>query len=111
MSSGFGVSIGTAEDARLHRLASNVAGMMAQKVPFIVAELGRDADPFMLHLYAALPKKSEGSSPSEPGRLWLRSVWREPGSAIRPTPQKRPSWADKSRSKLRIGLCARCCLF
>jgi len=23
-------------------------------VPFIVAELGRDADPFMLHLYGAL---------------------------------------------------------
>jgi Resolvase, N terminal domain len=30
---------------------------MAQRVPFIVAELGRDADPFMLHLYAALPEK------------------------------------------------------
>ena len=26
-------------------------------VPFIVAELGRDADPFMLHLYAALAEK------------------------------------------------------
>ena len=24
---------------------------MAQRVPFIVAELGKDADPFMLHLY------------------------------------------------------------
>ena len=31
--------------------------MMAQRVPFIVAELGRDADPFMLHLYAALAEK------------------------------------------------------
>jgi DNA invertase Pin-like site-specific DNA recombinase len=30
---------------------------MAQKVPFIVAELGADADPFMLHLYAALAEK------------------------------------------------------
>jgi hypothetical protein len=27
---------------------------MAHKVAFIVAELGADADPFMLHLYAAL---------------------------------------------------------
>ena len=27
---------------------------MAQRVPFIVAEVGVDADPFMLHLYAAL---------------------------------------------------------
>ena len=26
-------------------------------MPFIVAELGRDADPFMLHLYAALAEK------------------------------------------------------
>src|SRR5687767_8976493 len=30
---------------------------MAQRVPFSVAELGRDADPFMLHLYAALAEK------------------------------------------------------
>src|SRR5438270_1317344 len=30
---------------------------MAQPVPSIVAELGADADPFMLHLYAALAEK------------------------------------------------------
>jgi hypothetical protein len=30
---------------------------MAQRVPFIVAELGPDADPFKLHLYAALAEK------------------------------------------------------
>jgi DNA invertase Pin-like site-specific DNA recombinase len=30
---------------------------MVLRVPFIVAELGRDADPFMLHLYAALAEK------------------------------------------------------
>src|SRR5205085_240387 len=30
---------------------------MAHKVSFIVAELGSDADPFMLHLYAALAEK------------------------------------------------------
>lgn len=30
---------------------------MAQRVPFVVAELGRDAGPFMLHLYAALAEK------------------------------------------------------
>jgi DNA invertase Pin-like site-specific DNA recombinase len=30
---------------------------MAQRVPFIAAELGRDADPFMLHLFAALAEK------------------------------------------------------
>ena len=39
---------------RLSRDVAFVAGLMAQRVPFNVAELGRDADPFMLHLYAAL---------------------------------------------------------
>jgi hypothetical protein len=33
---------------------------MAQRAPFIVAELGVDGDPFMLHLYAALAERSGG---------------------------------------------------
>ena len=46
--------------AKLDRLSRDVhfvSGLMAHRVPFIVAELGRDADPFMLHLYAALAEK------------------------------------------------------
>ena len=46
--------------AKLDRLSRDVhfiSGLMAQKVPFVVAELGTDADPFMLHLYAALAEK------------------------------------------------------
>src|SRR6202165_2614942 len=42
---------------RLSRDVAFVSGLMAQRVPFIVAELGRDADPFMLHLFAALAEK------------------------------------------------------
>src|SRR3982074_818094 len=42
---------------RLSRDVAFVSGLMAQRVAFIVAELGRDADPFMLHLYAALAEK------------------------------------------------------
>jgi DNA invertase Pin-like site-specific DNA recombinase len=42
---------------RLSRDVAFVSGLMTQRVPFIVAELGRDADPFMLHLYAALAEK------------------------------------------------------
>src|SRR6201987_1355727 len=42
---------------RLSRDVAFVSGLMAQRVPFIVAELGRDADPFMLHLYAGLAEK------------------------------------------------------
>ena len=46
--------------AKLDRLSRDVhfiSGLMAHKVPFVVAELGADADPFMLHLYAALAEK------------------------------------------------------
>jgi DNA invertase Pin-like site-specific DNA recombinase len=46
--------------AKLDRLSRDVAfisGLMAQKVPFIVAELGVDTDPFLLHIYAALAEK------------------------------------------------------
>src|SRR5882757_7030678 len=50
-------SIVVSKLVRLSRDVAFVSGLMAQKVPFIVAELGRDADPFMLHLYAALAEK------------------------------------------------------
>lgn len=46
--------------AKLDRLSRDVhfiSGLMAQRVPFIVAELGADTDPFMLHIYAALAEK------------------------------------------------------
>jgi DNA invertase Pin-like site-specific DNA recombinase len=46
--------------AKLDRLSRDVAfivELMAQRVPFIVAELGADADPFMLHLHAALAEE------------------------------------------------------
>jgi len=42
---------------RLSRDVAFIAGLMAQRVPFVVAELGPDADPFMLHVYAALAEK------------------------------------------------------
>src|SRR5437762_520443 len=42
---------------RVSRDVAFVASLMAQRVPFIVAELWTDADPFMLHLYAALAEK------------------------------------------------------
>jgi Resolvase, N terminal domain len=43
--------------AKLDRLSRDVAfisGLMTQRVPFIVAELGTDVDPFVLHLFAVL---------------------------------------------------------
>ena len=46
--------------AKLDRLSRDVhfiSGLMAHKVPFLVADLGPDVDPFVLHLYAALAEK------------------------------------------------------
>ena len=42
---------------RLSRDVAFVAGLMAQRIPFVVAELGSGVDPFVLHLYAALAEK------------------------------------------------------
>jgi DNA invertase Pin-like site-specific DNA recombinase len=42
---------------RLSRDVAFIAGLMAQRVPFVVAELGPDIDPFILHIYAALAQK------------------------------------------------------
>jgi DNA invertase Pin-like site-specific DNA recombinase len=54
---GKGTPIIVAKLDRLSRDVAFISGLMAQKVPFIVAELGADADPFMLHLFAALAEK------------------------------------------------------
>jgi DNA invertase Pin-like site-specific DNA recombinase len=46
--------------AKLDRLSRDVhfiSGLMAHRVPFLVAELGPDVDPFVLHLFAALAEK------------------------------------------------------
>ena len=46
--------------AKLDRLSRDVhfiSGLMVHRVPFVVAELGADVDPFILHLFAALAQK------------------------------------------------------
>lgn len=43
--------------ARLSRDVAFIATLMTQRVPFIVAAIGKDADPFMLHVYAAIAEQ------------------------------------------------------
>lgn len=46
--------------AKLDRLSRDVhfiSGLMSHRVEFVVCELGRQSDPFVLHLYAALAEK------------------------------------------------------
>ena len=47
--------------AKLDRLSRDVhfvSSLMAQRVEFIVTELGRQADPLILHMYAALAERA-----------------------------------------------------
>jgi DNA invertase Pin-like site-specific DNA recombinase len=50
-------SIGVAKLDRLSRDVHFISGLMTHRVPFVVAELGSDVDPFILHLFAALAEK------------------------------------------------------
>ena len=54
---GKGTPIIVAKLDRLSRDVHFISGLMTHRTPFIVAELGADCDPFMLHLYAALAEK------------------------------------------------------
>ncbi len=42
---------------RLSRDVHFISGLMTHRVPFVVADLGADVDPFVLHLFAALAEK------------------------------------------------------
>jgi hypothetical protein len=50
-------SVTVAKLDRLSRDVHFISGLMVHRVPFIVAELGANIDPFMLHIYAALAQK------------------------------------------------------
>ncbi len=50
-------SVAVAKLDRLSRDVHFISGLMAHRVPFLVAELGSDVDPFILHLFAALAEK------------------------------------------------------
>src|SRR6188472_60502 len=51
------VSVCVAKLDRLSRDVGFIAGLMSQRVPFIVTALGKDVDPFTLHIYAALAEQ------------------------------------------------------
>jgi DNA invertase Pin-like site-specific DNA recombinase len=55
-----GCHVGVAKLDRLSRDVHFISGLMTQRVPFVVAELGPDVDPFMLHIYAAFAEKERG---------------------------------------------------
>src|SRR6476469_6435486 len=76
--------------AKLDRLSRDVHfiwGLMAERVQFVVTELGADVDPFLLHLYAALAEKERrlisqrtrdalAAKKAQGKSLAIRSWWR-----------------------------------
>ena len=76
---------------RLSRDVAFISGLMAERVPFIVAELGMDVDPFVLHLYAALGQKERAlisSRTREALQAVKRKLARQGRRLGNPHPQK-----------------------
>jgi hypothetical protein len=95
--------------AKLDRLSRDVAfisGLMAQKVPFIVTELGADVDPCMLHIYAALAEK-ERALISDRTRVAL-AQGEGPRCASRQSAQSRRGVAQGGGRRRCIGRGVRC---
>ena len=84
---------------------------MAQRVPFIVTELGRDADPFMLHLFATLAEKERRLIAEHQGRVGRsEDVGRRLGN-----PTNLIDAGDLGRASARVAMstlggCFRCCV-
>lgn len=74
---------------RLSRDVHFISGLMANRVPFIVAELGVDTDPFLLHLFAALGEKERH----------LISTRTKAALAAAKKRGKRLGWSNPARSR------------
>ena len=93
--------VAVAKFDRLTRDVAFIAGLMAQRVPFIVCALGRNVDPFTLHIYAALAEQERRmisqrtiaglQAAKARGRKLGTRRWRR---RTRPPPQPvTPSWS------------------
>jgi DNA invertase Pin-like site-specific DNA recombinase len=93
---------------RLSRDVHFISGLMAERVEFIVTELGRQADPFVLHLFAALAQKERAliSQRTKEGLAVARAKgkqlgnpnWRRAGNPTRSGPGGEVS-AAKARQR------------
>jgi DNA invertase Pin-like site-specific DNA recombinase len=76
---------------------------MTHKVPFIVAELGAHADPFLLHIYAALAEQ-ERRMISERTRAGLQAARKRgrPGSGFDDRPRDRKAACSAPKNCVRF---------
>jgi DNA invertase Pin-like site-specific DNA recombinase len=77
---------------RLSRDVHFISGLMSNRVEFIVTELGRQADPFVLHLFAALAEKERQliSARTKAGLAAAKARGQKLGASLRlPSAQQR----------------------
>lgn len=89
--------------AKLDRLSRDVhfiSGLMAHRVEFIVCDLGRQSDPFVLHLYAALAEKERGmiSSRTKAGLAAAKARGTKLGMSARSSREVRKIAASGSKA-------------
>ena len=73
---------------RLSRDVAFISGLMSRGVPFIVAELGADTDPFILHLFAALSEKER------------RMIGERTKAGLAAKKAREPEWVPGNRTNL-----------
>ena len=98
-----GVPVLVSKLDRLSRDVHFISGLMANRVEFIVTELGKQADPFVLHLFAALAEKERQliSSRTRAGLQAAKAKGKALGTAARAASQeqlKRAGIASASRA-------------
>jgi len=95
--------------AKLDRLSRDmyfISGLMAQRVPFIVTELGLDVDPFMLHIYAAVAQK-EAALISQRTKAALATLRSQGVKLGNPDMDRIRGWLVRRRLRLRMSLRSR----
>jgi DNA invertase Pin-like site-specific DNA recombinase len=75
---------------RLSRDVHFISGLMSNRVEFIVTELGKQTDPFVLHLFAALAEKERQliSSRTKAGLAAAKAQGKALGAAARKASQE-----------------------
>jgi DNA invertase Pin-like site-specific DNA recombinase len=105
--------------AKLDRLSRDVhfiSGLMVHRVPFVIAELGPNVDPFMLHIYAACAEQERrkiaertrqalAAVSPRPSRKWSRGII---GLTVHP---RRYSFAHRNLDPARIDQGSMTCPF
>jgi DNA invertase Pin-like site-specific DNA recombinase len=101
-------SVAVAKLDRLSRDVHFISGLMAHRVPFLVAELGSGVDPFILHLFAALAEKERAMIATRT-KAALAAAKARGVKLGAPSSRKPVNWRQRPSRRLRIAMPLTCC--